>query len=60
MILKANKIKDKKQIINLDPGDWINYVKVGFDDSISLLNIKTFKGKSLTCQGSQDSLYKKE
>lgn len=53
-------MKDKKQTLYIDIGDWINFLFVGYEQSISALTMRTYKGKILSCIGSIDAINKKE
>lgn len=46
--------------MQIQEGDWINYVKIGFEECICQLYLRTYKGKTLLGHGSIEPLEKKE
>ena len=51
----ARKNKDKKSILNIDSNDFINYVKVSYENYIHGINFRTYQGKTLNCVGSDQT-----
>ena len=60
IIFLAKKNKDKKSVLQITPDDIICHLKFSYENSLQSLYLRTFKGKSLSCNAHNEGFNKIE